>query len=231
MDVWVVDLDGGGALEAGPTEEERRRAAALTDAASARRFLRSRLAVRDLLGRRLGVSPARLRVAYTPSGKPYLPDHPEQHISWSRSGRLLLAGADDAGPVGVDIERLRPVPAALDVLASVYPALPVTADPAAFLPAWTLLEAAVKATGRGLASGAAEVALALGPGDAVTLRGISGHGPGTWHGRTELLPARDGLPAAVTAVVTRIGEEERGARHPAVSGRNGSAGTRPALGG
>ncbi len=204
-----MDLDGGGGLEARPTEAERRRATAFTDVASARRFLRSRLAVRDLLGRRLGVSPARLRVAYTASGKPYLPDHPEQHISWSRSGRLLLAGADDGGPVGVDIERLRPVPAALDVLAAVYPALPATADPAAFLPAWTLLEAAVKATGRGLARGAAEVGLALGPGSTVTLRGISGHGPGAWHGRTELLPARDGLPAAVTAVVSRLRKDER----------------------
>ncbi|WP_223733853.1 4'-phosphopantetheinyl transferase family protein [Streptomyces purpurogeneiscleroticus] len=209
MDVWVVDLDGEGGsdgLAARPTEEERRRAAALTDAVAARRFLRSRLVVRDLLGRRLGVPPASLRVAYTPSGKPYLPDHPEQHISWSRSGRLLLAGADDK-PVGVDIERLRPVPAALDVLATVYPALPATAEPAAFLPAWTLLEAAVKATGRGLARGAAEVGLALGPGGAVTLRGISGHGPGGWYGRTEVLPARDGLPGAVTAVVSRIGNE------------------------
>ncbi|MER7395562.1 4'-phosphopantetheinyl transferase superfamily protein [Streptomyces sp. NPDC000151] len=203
MDVWLVDLDGGGDLEARPTEAERRRAAAFTDAAPARRFLRSRRAVRDLLGRRLGISPAGLRVAYTPSGKPYLPDHREQHISWSRSGRLLLVGADDRGPVGVDIERLRPVPAALDVLAAVYPALPATADPAAFLPAWTLLEAAVKATGRGLARGAAEVGLALGPGGTVALRGISGHGPGAWYGRTELLPSRNGLPAAMTAVVTR----------------------------
>ncbi|WP_030260766.1 hypothetical protein [Streptomyces violens] len=78
----------------------------------------------------------------------------------------------------------RPAPAALDVLVAVYPALPATANPA-------------------------EVGLALGPGSEVTLRGISGHEPGGWYGRTEVLPARDGLPGAVTAVVSRLRTDER----------------------
>ncbi|WP_405775379.1 4'-phosphopantetheinyl transferase family protein [Streptomyces sp. NBC_00859] len=214
---WLVDLDecarppgrdpGGGIMPGGkarPTPEESRRAARFTHASAARRFLRARLAVRDLLGERLAVPPAELRVAYTTGGKPYLPDQPHLHISWSRSERLLLLAVSEAGPVGVDIEWLRPVPTALDVLATLYPALPATAGPEVFLPAWTLLEAAVKATGRGLARGAKDVDLRLGPGGTVSLRGISGQGPsGAWYGSTETLAARGGLPAAVAAVVVR----------------------------
>ncbi|MFI9029291.1 4'-phosphopantetheinyl transferase family protein [Streptomyces sp. NPDC053560] len=225
MDVWLVDLDGdgpagatgstaaGGIPAGGPappgrarlTEEEQRRGRAFLDATAARRFRRSRLAVRDLLGRWLGVPPAELRLAYTPLGKPYLPDHPGLHVSWSRSGPLLLVGVAGSGPLGVDIERLRPVPAALSVLATVYPALPAAAAPTAFFPAWTLLEASVKATGRGLDRGAREVRLGFAPGGGVALRGISGHGPRPWHGRTAPLPSRDGTPAAVAAVVTQGG--------------------------
>ncbi|MEW2065611.1 4'-phosphopantetheinyl transferase superfamily protein [Streptomyces sp. NPDC007346] len=217
MDAWLVDLDEhawspgrhphSGALPRGracATPEENRRAAEFTHASAARRFLRARLAVRELLGERLAVSPAGLRIARTTAGKPYLPDHPHLHISWSRSDQLLLLAAAGTGPIGVDIEWLRPMPAALDVLATVYPALPVTADPEVFLPAWTLLEAAVKATGLGLSRGAKDVDLALGPGSAVSLRGIAGHGPpDAWYGRAEPLAASGALPSAVAAVVTR----------------------------
>lgn len=213
MDAWLVDLDEhawspahrtgqGGTARATP--EEDRRAAEFTCASTTRRFLRARLVVRQLLGERLAVSPAELRVAHTPDGKPFLPDHPQLHINWSRSERLLLLAAADTGPIGVDIERLRPVPAAMDALATIYPALPVTADPETFFPAWTLLEASVKATGLGLARGAKDVDLAFGPGGTVSLRGILGHGPSdAWFGRTEPLEARGALPAAVAAVVTR----------------------------
>ncbi len=91
----------GGPAPAGrarPTEAERQRGNAFTAAAATRRFLRSRPAVRDLLGRWLGVPAAELRLAYTPLGKPYLPDHPGLHVSWSRSGPLLLVGAGPSSP-------------------------------------------------------------------------------------------------------------------------------------
>jgi 4'-phosphopantetheinyl transferase len=122
---------------------------------------------------------------------------------WSRSEGLLLLGAAGGGPIGVDIEWQRPVPAPLDVLAAVYPDLPAVARPESFLPAWTLLEAAVKATGRGLSRGAREVDLHFEATGEVALRGIRGQGPDTWSGRTEVLPARAGARAAVVAVVVR----------------------------
>ncbi|MEV2214648.1 4'-phosphopantetheinyl transferase superfamily protein [Streptomyces sp. NPDC050997] len=211
MRTWLVDLDANEpdwADEGALTEAERRRGAQFAHPLPARRFLRSRLAVRHLLGERLRVPPAGLRIAYLPGGKPYLPDHAGLHISWSRSEGLLLLGASDSGPLGVDIERQRPVPSPLDVLATVYPHLPTAADPKSFLPAWTLLEAAVKATGRGLSRGARDVDLLFEPTGEVALRGIRGQGPDTWTGRTDALPARGGAPAAVIAVVVQ-GEATR----------------------
>jgi 4'-phosphopantetheinyl transferase len=201
---WLVDLDADvpawvGAL----TVAERRRAARFAHALPARRFRRSRLAVRHLLGEWLRVAPSELRIASSPGGKPYLPDHPELHVNWSRSEGLLLLGASGSGPIGVDIEWQRPVPTALEVLAAVYSALPSAARPESFLPAWTLLEAAVKATGRGLSRGARDVDLQFDATGEVALRGIRGQGPDTWSGRTEVLPARAGAPAAVVAVVVQ----------------------------
>ncbi|MEU0069481.1 4'-phosphopantetheinyl transferase superfamily protein [Streptomyces sp. NPDC006332] len=211
MRTWLVDLDDLDADEPDRadegvlTEEERWRGAQFAHPLPARRFLRSRLAVRHLLGERLGVPPAELRIARLPDGKPYLPDHAGLHISWSRSGGLLLLGASGSGSIGVDIEVRRPVPSPLNVLATVYPDLPAAARPESFLPAWTLLEAAVKATGRGLSRGARDVDLRFEATGEVTLRGIRGPGPGpgAWSGRTDVLPARTGTPAAVVAVVVR----------------------------
>lgn len=206
MRTWLVDLDTDEPAWAGEdalTEAERRRGAQFADMLPARRFLRSRLAVRHLLGERLGVPPAELRIAHLPGGKPYLPDHAGLHISWSRSEGMLLLGASGSGPIGVDIEWQRPVPKPLDVLVTVYPDLPAAAAPESFLPAWTLLEAAVKATGRGLSRGAQEVDLLFEHTGEVALRGIRGQGSDAWSGRTDVLPAWGGAPAAVVAIVVQ----------------------------
>lgn len=206
MRTWLVDLDANASAWAGAgvlTEAELRRGAQFADILLARRFLRSRLAVRDLLGEWLSVSADELRIAYLPGGKPYLPDHAGLHVSWSRSEGLLLLGVSGSGRIGVDIERQRPVPTPLDVLATVYPALPAAVGPESFLAAWTLLEAAVKATGRGLSHGARDVDLLFEDTGEVILRDIRGQGPETWSGRTDALPARGGAPAAVVAVVVQ----------------------------
>lgn len=48
------------------------------------------------------------QIAKTPRGKPYFPEFPEVHFNLSHTGGAVLVGL--AGqPVGVDIERIRPV--------------------------------------------------------------------------------------------------------------------------
>lgn len=209
MDAWLVDLDQVAPSDisehypAGLTEDELRRGAEFVHARAAHRFYRARLTVRRLLADRLGLAPNELRIHYDAAGKPYLPDHPGTHVSWSRSDGLLLLGATETGPIGVDVELVRPATTSMDVLAFVYPDMPATATPETFFHAWTLLEAAVKATGRGLAEGAKEVDLAFGPDGGVRLRGITGHGAPPWHGHTSLQPVVQDAPWAMTAFVSR----------------------------
>ncbi|RST19078.1 4'-phosphopantetheinyl transferase superfamily protein [Streptomyces sp. WAC05374] len=225
LDAWLVDLDAADAARlvdhrpGALTEEEARRLASFENQEAARRFLRTRRTVRHLVAEWLGLAPPDVRIAHTPTGKPYLPDHPGRHISWSRSDGLLLLCAAADGPIGVDVELIRPVPSALDVLSFVVPDLPPEAGPESFFPAWTLLEAAVKATGQGLARGAKSVNLTFSTGGGVALRGIAGHAPGTWHARTTLLPAA-GLPAtAMASFVAPMALDPVGVRRWPVTGR------------
>ncbi|MDH6110356.1 4'-phosphopantetheinyl transferase [Kitasatospora sp. MAP12-15] len=217
VDAWLADL-GADVRSLSParyaddlTEAERRRAAGYLDDQDARLFLRSRLAVRALLADRLGEAPGAVHLATTASGKPYLPDHPDVRVSWSRSEDLLLLGITEEGPIGVDLERLRVIPSAAHVLASVYPAVPPSAEqsgPDLFFYAWTLLEAAVKATGRGLAEGAGDVTLTFPAAGGAALLGIAGSGAEPWSASTDLLTGRspdDRLMASFVSRTTRPG--------------------------
>ncbi|MGW4512532.1 4'-phosphopantetheinyl transferase family protein [Streptomyces sp. NPDC004393] len=215
---WLVDLRAAehawddevrrGELSA----EEVRRAERFRSPAAAVTYVRARSTVRRVLARRLGEHPATVRIAAAPGGRPALPDHPHWHVSWSRSAEVLLVAVRRGAPVGVDVEVMRLVPSPAKVLRTVYPHTPVLADlgePEAFFSAWTLLEAAVKATGRGLARGGRDVRLYRPPGARrCALAGIRDAGTAPWCGRTdqfELPSAGRGASSArvMTAVVTR----------------------------
>jgi 4'-phosphopantetheinyl transferase len=212
IDAWVADLRTEDPFSTPAryycalTEDEIRRGACYRAWLPKRRFLSSRLIVRTLLGSRLGERPAALRIACTASGKPFLPDHPGLQVNWSRSDDLLLVGIAENDPIGVDIERVRVVASAAQVLATIYPRLhpaDVAADPLVFFSAWTMLEAAVKATGRGLAGGARDVALALTPDGRCTLEAITNAGDAAWYGHTDLLDSSVLRYTAVAAFVAR----------------------------
>ncbi|MEU8136426.1 4'-phosphopantetheinyl transferase family protein [Streptodolium elevatio] len=211
---WLIDLHGAddvwddAACRGDLSPEESRRAARLRPA-SAVTYVRSRSAVRRVLAHVLGGSPADLPVAAAPNGRPVLPNHPGMHVSWSRSAGVLLVAMSRGGPVGADVEAVRPVKSPGRVLRTFYPdtaALGDIDDPEVFLSAWTLLEAAVKATGRGLAKGAGDVRLHRPPG--ARHCALLGIGAGTggareWSARTDrFTPPRSSVPV-ITAVVVR----------------------------
>ena len=79
-------------------------------------------------------------IALSPQGKPCFPDHSDVHFNLSHTSGAVLAGVSDA-PIGVDIERLRPVsPAALRRLAP-------GVEERDFFPCWVRREARAKLDG------------------------------------------------------------------------------------
>ncbi len=121
---------------------------------AADRFARSRGRLRHLLACYRGENPAAVSLTVSPDGKPEVAGGPHFNLSHT-AGRLLIAVA--ASPVGVDVEPVRPVPAADDLVrrwfhadeVGQYFALPADRRPAAFRRGWTCKEALLKGVGCG----------------------------------------------------------------------------------
>ena len=120
------------------------------------RFIASRVALRDLLARELGCSPATLEFQAGPHGKPTLAGDP-LHFNLSRSEDLCLIAIADA-PVGVDVEFRREDPYLLRVARRFFSETEVEElrglaedeQLPAFFRIWSRKEAYIKALGLGL---------------------------------------------------------------------------------
>jgi 4'-phosphopantetheinyl transferase len=108
-------------------------------------------------------------------------------FNWSHSGdRALIAIARGIGP-GIDLERLRERPRALEIARRYFSAeevawleaLPPPRRSAAFLELWTAKEAVLKALGRGLAFGLHRLSIASGA-TMLQLRHLEGEDPAGW---------------------------------------------------
>jgi 4'-phosphopantetheinyl transferase len=104
-----------------------------------------------------GQDPHAVAIVTGQHGKPYLADG-GPHFSLSHAADVALVAVSAGGPVGVDVERIRP-DVGIDVFARelVAPpeadridALPGDERTRAWFQAWTRLEAAAKASGDGL---------------------------------------------------------------------------------
>lgn len=84
---------------------ERERAAAFRYPRDRRRFAVCRAALRHLLGAGAGLSAAEVALAEGAKGKPFAPGGPAFNLS--HCGELALIAVAAAGPVGVDLERIR----------------------------------------------------------------------------------------------------------------------------
>ena len=168
VQVWVASLDVTderyATLARVLPSEEKERAASLTPIA-ARRFVVARGILRTLLSGFTGTAAAKLRFKYGNSGKPFLIDGDHIHFNITHSADLgLFAFAPDR-PVGVDVENERPVRRLLDVaqrfmsddeLRALVNTAPDERD-AAFLKAWVVREARLKAEGKGVWSGSEHI--------------------------------------------------------------------------
>jgi 4'-phosphopantetheinyl transferase len=143
------------------SDDERHRAARFVLIRDRRRFIARRALLRRLLGKRLGVPPSSIELAYRTGGKPELSaplDRSGVRFSLSHCQDLVLYSISCGVDVGVDIEAMG-VTAEADRIASTtfsprehatYRSLRTRDKPLAFLLWWTRKEALLKATGVGL---------------------------------------------------------------------------------
>jgi 4'-phosphopantetheinyl transferase len=155
-----LDLDDRASHDVEPLlcDEERARAAQFRFAPDRRRFVAAHAALRRALAEQIGQRPEALRFTRSAFGKPSLADGPRLHFSLSHSQALGLVAIGRRGPLGVDVEVLRPVPDALELAGrhftpaeqAALAALPAAEREHAFLVCWTRKEACLKAIGLGL---------------------------------------------------------------------------------
>ncbi len=163
-DIWIIEPPArqgvevpGRAVSALLASAERRHACALAEPERGDQYCAFRIAMRAILKRSGAALEPAIPFQRHAHGKPYLPDGPQ--FSFSATRGLALLAVSQAGPVGVDIERIRDIASAEAALKR-SPALLAMADQQAararnptiaFLRAWTRLEASLKFDGLPLA--------------------------------------------------------------------------------
>jgi 4'-phosphopantetheinyl transferase len=175
MRIWRVDLDVRPEVEAALRAElpadEAARLERLGSLAARRRHTVARGTLRTLLGAFMDQPPRSIVIETEMSGKPGLADAGGLHFNVSHSGDLALICIAGCGPVGVDLEFVRPVPSAVAIARSRFAAAearfveegnPAQAD-RRFLLCWTRKEAVVKALGAGLSVGLRGFTVPLAP--------------------------------------------------------------------
>ena len=183
---------------------ERARAARFATDDLRRRYVAAHAFVRRALAAHTGADAAALRFDAGAFGKPQLIDFPQVHFNLSHSGDWALCVISDDGPVGVDIEVVRPLDEHDDLAARFFSAAEYDALVAlseeqqvfTFFEIWTKKEAYVKATGRGLAQPLQDFSVPISAGHETV------QPEGRW--RVRAIEAPTGYAAAIcTAAPTR----------------------------
>jgi 4'-phosphopantetheinyl transferase len=144
--IWRVRLNRGKALP--PTAAEAAHAARFLTPTLRRRYLRAHAALRDILG---SVTTAPLEFALFEKGKPYLASAPEIRFNLAHSREMALVAVARDVEVGVDIERIRPLPEYAAIAQRYFPeGYTAPTGVREFFRHWTRFEALLKAHGAGL---------------------------------------------------------------------------------
>jgi 4'-phosphopantetheinyl transferase len=152
--VWRVRLD---AVETpAPTAGESARAARFRTPELRRQYLRSHGALRAILSRETN---ARLDFAVAEAGKPYLPAEPRLKFNLAHSHEMAVVGVALDVEVGVDVEKIRPMPDYVALAERFFPPSQAAevADEHDFFRRWTRIEAVLKARGVGIYAAGTEI--------------------------------------------------------------------------
>jgi 4'-phosphopantetheinyl transferase len=179
VQVWQVEHLDGLSQEI-LTPEERSRAERFHFARDREAFLTTRIVLRELLGRYMGLAPQELQFVVEKRGKPSLAGGGiEFNVSHSGSMSLLAFSRE---PVGVDLERVKPM-GDRDAIVSRYfgveerrqwATLREAERERAFFLGWTRKEAYLKAVGAGLSLGLDSYDVTLTPGEEARLLNVAG---------------------------------------------------------
>jgi len=210
--LWAFPLNANSfSIQAGSVlaVDERERAERFRFERDRTRFVAGRAGMRCILGSYLETEPARVIFGYGEKGKPMVSTAGgEPHalmFNLSHCEDLAVLAVTRTAPVGVDVERIRTIPDADQLVsrffspteATRFHALPENQRPEAFFNLWTRKEAWLKATGAGIGSGLDQVEVSFLPGQPARLLSL---GPakdqaGSWS-LHELTPA-EGFTGAV----------------------------------
>jgi 4'-phosphopantetheinyl transferase len=141
------------------TPDEQARAARFHFDVDRRLYVASHVALRLLLARYAGCAPDAVPIAADANGRPVLTGVLSRlHFNVSHSGEMALAAFTLNDPVGVDVERVRDLPDAIQIAERYFAAgereairrAPAERRSAVFAVTWTRKEAILKALGLGL---------------------------------------------------------------------------------
>jgi len=140
-------------------------------------FAITRGALRHLLGRYLGVAPHSIQFRYGLRGKPAVASATGIEFNITHSENLALVALTVKCPIGIDIERIRPIQDMQSVAERFFSAdesreilsLPVDDRELAFFSCWARKEAYIKAIGHGLHVGLDSFRVTVRPNEAARL--------------------------------------------------------------
>ncbi|MFC7243391.1 4'-phosphopantetheinyl transferase family protein [Catellatospora aurea] len=174
---------------------------------------------RHATGQVLGIDPAQIEIGREPAGRPYVIGAPRLHLAISHTPDVAAVAVTDLGPLGVDVEPIRHLPAA--ELARRWFSAPeadwVARHPDDFLLLWTAKEAVGKALGVGLRDGGLlrPMPLPLTARLTATLPGLPTMTVAAWrHRETVLGLACDTATALGASISVACWDEEGNAARP-----------------
>lgn len=165
IDLWRVDLSDPNldARKVSLADDERQRAERFIFAADRNRFVRSRVALREILALCLNCNAEKIVFCYKQHGRPELawPASNDIHFNLSHSGDIALVAIAKGSQVGVDVDRIGRTTAWEAIARRSFSAVELTAlfalpeirQEAAFYRTWTQKEAYTKAIGDGYSYG------------------------------------------------------------------------------
>lgn len=206
----VCDPEATATLAAGLSPQEQERVRRFHFERDRRRFIVAHARLRQLLAEQLDTAPDTIEFTVGPHGKPALAGtrHGDGcHFSHSRSGDLAVFAISQARPVGVDVEAMREMRGAEEIVGHcfsrrerlAYRALDPPDKPLGFLNCWTRKEAFVKALGTGMSFSYDRFDVSLAPGEPARLLRVDGQSGDAAGWQLEAFAPREGFVAALAS--------------------------------